>query len=99
MKSTYYIFSLFLLVSAFAKAQLSTASPSYTGYYNFTYNEDKGSILLEVKDLNKEFLYVHSLTSGLGSNDIGLDRGQLGDGVVVKWIKSGNKLLLMQPNL
>ncbi|AGC78230.1 uncharacterized protein DUF5117 [Nonlabens dokdonensis] len=99
MKSFYHIFLLFLLVSAFAKAQSTTSSQPFTGYYDFTYNEDKGTILLEVKDLNKEFLYVHSLTSGVGSNDLGLDRGQLGDGVVVKWIKSGNKLLLMQPNL
>lgn len=99
MKSTCYIFSLFLLVSAFAKAQSTSNTQQFTGYYNFTYQEDKGSIMLEVKDLDKEFLYVHSLTSGLGSNDIGLDRGQLGGGVVVKWVKSGNKLLLMQPNL
>ncbi|MDP5100278.1 MAG: DUF5117 domain-containing protein, partial [Nonlabens sp.] len=80
-------------VFAFAKAQ------SQKGYYNFTYNEDKGTIDLEVSQLDTEFLYVHSLTTGLGSNDIGLDRGQLGDGVVVKWMKSGNKLLLVQPNL
>ncbi|WP_405368178.1 zinc-dependent metalloprotease [Nonlabens sp. Asnod2-A12] len=99
MKSTCYIFSLFLFVSAFAKAQSTSNTQQFTGYYNFTYQEDKGSIMLEVKDLDKEFLYVHSLTSGLGSNDIGLDRGQLGGGVVVKWVKSGNKLLLMQPNL
>ena len=31
-------------------------------------------------------------------NDIGLDRGQLGDGVVVKFQRAGNKLLLVQPN-
>lgn len=31
--------------------------------------------------------------------DIELDRGQLGGGVIVKFIKSGNKLLLIQPNL
>jgi hypothetical protein len=99
MKSSFYILSLFFLVSAFAKAQLPPTAQQFKGYYDFTYQEDKGSILLEVRDLNKEFLYVHSLTSGLGSNDIGLDRGQLGDGVVVKWIKSGNKLLLMRPNL
>ncbi|MGB3590831.1 MAG: zinc-dependent metalloprotease [Nonlabens sp.] len=72
----------------------------FQGYYNFTYDDEKGTITLEVKqeDLYKEFLYVHALSTGLGSNDIGLDRGQLGDGVVVKWIKSGNKLLLLQPN-
>jgi hypothetical protein len=99
MKSSFYILSLFFLISAFAKAQLQPIPQQFTGYYDFTYQKDKGSIRLEVKDLNKEFLYVHSLTSGLGSNDIGLDQGQLGDGVVVKWIKSGNQLLLMQPNL
>ena len=99
MKITRYIVSLLFLVSAFAKAQSATSPQQFKGYYDFTYQEDKGNIILEVKDLDKEFLYVHSLTSGLGSNDIGLDRGQLGDGVVVKWIKSGNKLLLLQPNL
>ena len=88
-----------MFYSAFAKAQSTPSQKEFKGYYNFTYNEDKGSILLEVKKLGKEFLYVHSLTTGLGSNDIGLDRGQLGDGVVVKWVKSGNKLLLLQPNL
>ncbi|MCK8524163.1 zinc-dependent metalloprotease [Aquimarina sp. D1M17] len=70
----------------------------YQGYFNFHYNEDKDEIYLEVENLDKEFLYVHSLTTGLGSNDIGLDRGQIGDGVVVKFIKKGNKLLLVQPN-
>ena len=39
------------------------------------------------------------MAQGLGSNDIGLDRGQLGGGVLVKWIRKGNKVLLLQPNL
>ena len=50
------------------------------------------------KDLDKEFLYVNSLAQGVGSNDIGLDRGQLGNERVVKFQKAGNKLLLIQPN-
>ena len=41
---------------------------------------------------------MHSLSEGIGSNDIGLDRGQLGDGVVVHFKKAGNKILLIQPN-
>tara|TARA_R110002124_G_scaffold138576_6_gene302309 strand:- start:260564 stop:262975 length:2412 start_codon:yes stop_codon:yes gene_type:complete len=69
------------------------------GFFNFHYSEAEGNIYLEVDKINTEFLYVHSLSTGLGSNDIGLDRGQLGDGVVVKFIKSGNKLLLLQPNM
>ncbi len=71
---------------------------SYKGYFNFYYNQDKDEVYLEVHKLNTEFLYVHSLATGLGSNDIGLDRGQIGGGVVVKFQRAGNKLLLIQPN-
>ncbi len=71
---------------------------AFNGFFDFHYSPKAGAIYLEVDKLDQEFLYVHSLTSGLGSNDIGLDRGQLGDGVIVKFIKSGNKLLLLQPN-
>lgn len=71
----------------------------FEGYFDFHYSDDSGEIYLEVDKLNTEFLYVHSLRTGLGSNDIGLDRGQLGGGEVVKFVKSGNKLLLIQPNL
>ncbi|MCW9037988.1 zinc-dependent metalloprotease [Altibacter sp.] len=71
----------------------------FEGYFNFYYSEEEGNIYLEVDQLDTEFLYVHSLRTGLGSNDIGLDRGQLGGGEVVKFVKAGNKLLLIQSNL
>ncbi|WP_339654519.1 zinc-dependent metalloprotease [uncultured Maribacter sp.] len=71
----------------------------YEGLYNFYYDESQDKIYLEVNELNKEFLYVYSLSSGIGSNDIGLDRGQLGNEQVVFFKKAGNKLLLVQPNL
>ncbi|RBW63198.1 peptidase [Tenacibaculum sp. E3R01] len=70
----------------------------YKGYFTFYYDESNDKIFLEVTKLNNEFLYVNSLSEGLGSNDIGLDRGQLGNSVVVKFLKAGNKLLLIQPN-
>ena len=71
----------------------------YEGLYDFYYDESQDKIYLEVNDLHKEFLYVYSLSSGIGSNDIGLDRGQLGNEQVVFFKKAGNKLLLVQPNL
>ena len=71
----------------------------YDGLYDFYYDEANDKIYLEVNDLNQEFLYVYSLSSGIGSNDIGLDRGQLGEEQVVYFKKAGNKLLLVQPNL
>ena len=70
----------------------------FKGYFNFYYDNAKDKVYLEVDKLDTEFLYVRSLSEGLGSNDIGLDRGQLGRGVVVKFKKAGNKLLLIQPN-
>lgn len=70
----------------------------FKGYFNFYYDENTDKIHLVVDKLDTDFLYVHALSEGLGSNDIGLDRGQLGDGVVVKFKKAGNKLLLIQPN-
>ncbi len=68
------------------------------GYFNFYYDEEVGRMFLEVDKVNHEFLYVNSLAAGIGSNDIGLDRGQLGGERVVKFEKHGNKLLLIQPN-
>ncbi len=70
----------------------------YKGYFNFHYNEEEDEIYLEVDTLHSEFLYSHFLTTGVGSNDIGLDRGQLGGEAVVKFVKAGNKLLMVQPN-
>ena len=72
---------------------------SYEGFFDFYYEESSDKIYLKVKKLHKEFLYVNSLASGVGSNDIGLDRGQLGNERLVFFKKAGNKLLLMQPNL
>ena len=71
----------------------------FNGYFNFYYDDGSDKIYLQVDDLEKEFLYVYSLSSGIGSNDIGLDRGQLGNEQVVFFRKAGTKLLLVQPNL
>lgn len=69
------------------------------GFFNFYYDEEVGRMFLEVDKVGQEFLYVNSLAAGIGSNDIGLDRGQLGGERVVRFEKHGNKLLLIQYNL
>ena len=68
------------------------------GFFNYYIDQQTDKIYLEVVDLEKEFLYVHALSSGIGSNDIGLDRGQLGGEKVVYFKKMGNKLMLLEPN-
>ncbi len=83
-------------------AQFVAKSPDYqkfNGFYDFQYDAKTDKVYLAVTELNKEFLYVYSLSSGIGSNDIGLDRGQLGNEQVVYFQRAGNKLLLVQPNL
>ena len=70
----------------------------HEGYVTFYYDESTDKIFLQIENLHQEFLYVNSLSEGIGSNDIGLDRGQLGNTRIVKFMKAGNKLLLIQPN-
>ena len=67
-------------------------------FFKYTYNEETGKLMLHVDHLNTEFLYVNALAGGIGSNDIGLDRGKLNRTRIVKFVKKGNKLLLIQPN-
>ena len=70
----------------------------FEGYLTFYWDAKNGKIWLEIDKFNTEFLYVNSLSTGIGSNDIGLDRGQLGRERVVKFWRSGPKVLLLQPN-
>lgn len=68
------------------------------GFIPFWWDESMGRIWWEVDRLEQEMLYVNSLSSGLGSNDIGLDRGQLGNSRIVKFQRIGRRLFLTQPN-
>ena len=70
----------------------------YSGYFNFYWDSNEGKIWLEVDHFDDEFLLVNSLSHGVGSNDLGLDRGQIGNNRIVKFEKFGNKILLIQPN-
>ncbi|MEO7561044.1 MAG: DUF5117 domain-containing protein, partial [Ferruginibacter sp.] len=70
----------------------------YPGFMNFYWDETAGKVWLEINKLDSEMLYQTSLPAGLGSNDVGLDRGVLGNTAIVKFTRVGNKILLVQPN-
>ncbi len=70
----------------------------FSGYFNFYWDAKRGKIWLEIDKWETEFLYMNSLPAGVGSNDIGLDRGQIGDARIVQIVRSGPKILLLQPN-
>src|SRR5438105_13519849 len=69
------------------------------GYFNLYWDAKQGKLWLEIDKWSTEFLYQSSLPAGIGSNDIGLDRGQLGATRVVRFERSGPKVLLVQENL
>jgi hypothetical protein len=68
------------------------------GYFPLYWEERTGSMFLEIPRLNSEFLLSTGLAAGLGSNDLGLDRGQGGQGRVVSFERIGPKVLLVQGN-
>lgn len=68
------------------------------GLFNLYWQESTGSLFWELGDLDTEFLYLVSMGSGLGSNPVGIDRGQTGGSSVLKPMRVGPKLLLMEPN-
>ncbi|WP_299620282.1 zinc-dependent metalloprotease [uncultured Tenacibaculum sp.] len=99
MKNALLILCCFFTLSTFAQFfEGKKEMKRNEGFIPFYYNEKTDEIFLEITKLDTEILYVNALSEGVGSNDIGLDRGQLGSGVVVKFKKAGNKLLLIQPN-
>jgi hypothetical protein len=70
----------------------------YPGYFDYYYDEKQDKIFLVIDKFNTEFLYIEGLTAGVGSNDIGLDRNQLGGERVVKFDRRGPKVLLTELN-
>lgn len=96
---------LCLSVSAIAQTSQRKTIASVTekanridGFVPLYINGEDGKIYMEISRLNSEFLYLVSLPTGVGSNPIGLDRGQLGSTKVVRFERAGNKVLLVQPN-
>ncbi len=68
------------------------------GYFPIYWDEKNGKMWMEISRFNKEMLLQVSLPTGVGSNPIGLDRGQLGAGRVVYFERVGQKILMVQPN-
>jgi hypothetical protein len=69
------------------------------GFLPLLWDARAGKMWLELERFDQDLLYVESLPAGLGSNDVGLDRGQIGKQFVVRFVRSGPKVLLVAPNL
>ena len=68
------------------------------GYFNLYWDDALGNLYWEIDKLDTEFLYQISMGSGLGSNPIGIDRGQLRGTYVLAAQRVGPRVLLVEPN-
>jgi len=71
----------------------------FDGFVDLWWDAEQGRMLMRVDAFDEPLLYQSSLPRGVGSNDIGLDRGQLGATRVVRFLRSGPKVLLVEDNL
>ncbi|MEO1203033.1 MAG: DUF5117 domain-containing protein [Pseudomonadota bacterium] len=82
-----------------ARAPASSNFEAIDGYVPLFWDEDEGRLILKIDAFDAPFIYQSSLPRGIGSNDIGLDRGQLGDTRLVRFLRSGPRVLLVEDNL
>jgi hypothetical protein len=79
-------------------AQQTAGLARHDGFIPFYFDERSGKLLFEVNRVDQDFLYLYSLSTGLGSNDRGLDRGTTGDQAVVTFQRFGPRLFLVRRN-
>jgi hypothetical protein len=101
-------FFLIFICSAFSTVAFSEETKSYgefvegkkhqQGYFSFFHDKKEGKIYLQIDQFEQNFLFQSGLPQGVGSNDIGLDRGQLGETRLVRFEKVGQKVFLRQLN-
>lgn len=106
MRTRYYVVLAiaWTLTPVFAQSdpgfvERMVAMESQPGLFTVHRDHAEGRLYLTVDDLDSEFLLVDSLPHGLGSNDVGLDRGKLGTTRLVRWRRVGPRLFLEQRNL
>jgi hypothetical protein len=103
MRGIILFFSIFIFGTSWSSAQVSISSKTagmkeFPGFFPFYQDEKEGRIFLEIGRLEEEILYVNALAAGVGSNDIGLDRNQLGSTRIVQFKRIGTKVLMVEPN-
>jgi hypothetical protein len=79
-------------------AEKTDGMTAIEGFFNLYWDDGTGTLYWEIGELDTEFLYQISMGSGLGSNPIGIDRGQLRGTHVLEATRVGPRVLLTEPN-
>ena len=100
IQSIFIALVCFVCVSANAASwsEIRNQSKHVDGFIPYQVSNSQGKVWLEIDEFNKPFIMYTGLPYGIGSNDIGLDRGQLGESRLVQFEKYGDKIFLKQLN-
>lgn len=94
--------AFFILFSASAYAQsiaeFTNSMERKEGFFDLYLDHAEGKVYLAVDRMGEDFIYKVSLPGALGSNDVALDRGQLGGTKLVYFERVGKKVFLHQKN-
>jgi len=109
MYSRFFAMAVMAMLAACGQSESGNAPESgslslaqyepFEGFLDLYWDADGGRLLIKVEELDAPLLYQSSMARGVGSNDLGLDRGQLAAGRVVRFLRSGPKILLVEDNL
>ena len=99
------LFALLVGCSLAMPARAQTSIQSYTegmdkqdGYFPLYWDSAEGRLLVEIPRLDEDFLYLTSLATGVGSNALGLDRGEIDDEYIARFERTGPMVSLVLQN-
>ena len=101
---SYILFTVLLCIITQAHAAIKSIDEftaqmnHFPGFYSFFYDTQNAKVYLKVDKFEQQFLLQQSMPYGIGSNDIGLDRGQLGNTYLVQFERFGDKVMLRAVN-
>ena len=70
--------------------QKTSGMQKFPGFFTYFWDARDGKLWLQIDKWNTPFLYYETLPNGVGSNGVGLDRGQPGKTDVVHFERSGS---------
>jgi len=79
-------------------AEKTAGMTATEGFFDLYWEDSTGKLFLAIDAMETEFLYAVSMGSGLGSNPVGIDRGQLGGSYILRPTRVGPRVLLIEPN-
>ncbi|NKF22861.1 zinc-dependent metalloprotease [Solimonas marina] len=98
------VLGLALLASPAAQAatpsidKFTSGMQHQDGFLPLYWDADSGHIYMEVPKAGTEALFFTTIAQGIGSNDIGVDRGQISRTKLVRFDRIGDKLMLTALN-